>query len=106
MLELGKPLDLPEPHTGTVTFNGKATYSAAEGYLVAGKLAGHGLAIRQGGTNIQNIAVSSDIRLDAHNLLLRGMTLSALGGKIVGQADIREFKTYKVNGTLEGGVSC
>ena len=102
LAELGKPLNLPQPHTGSITFAGKASYSAAEGYVLSGKVAGRNLAIQQNGVSVHDIGITAAITLDERNLQLRGMTVSALDGRVVGQADIHDFKTYRVNGVMEG----
>jgi hypothetical protein len=102
MAELGKPFKLPPPHVGTVTFLGKATYSSGQSYLLEGKISGHGLAVNQGGFNIANIGISSDMRFGPHDVVLKGIQLTALDGTFRGMAEIKEMKHYKVNGEVTG----
>jgi translocation and assembly module TamB len=102
LAELSKPLSLAQPNRGVVTFIGKVTYSAAEKFLLAGNLSGNGLAVSQDGMHVSDIRISSSIRFDLHDIALRDLKVSALGGAFSGRADLKALSNYKVSGRVAG----
>ncbi|HUS07032.1 MAG TPA: translocation/assembly module TamB domain-containing protein [Bryobacteraceae bacterium] len=102
MAELGKPFKLPPPHVGNVSFIGKATYSSGSSYLLEGKVSGHGLAVKESGFSLANIGVDTDLRFGPHEVLLRGVRMTALDGTFLGMVEIKDMKQYKVNGEVHG----
>jgi translocation and assembly module TamB len=102
LAELGPPLRLPRPHTGDVTFAGKLTYSSLDRLLIAGRVTGQHLAVKQDRVSIDEISLTSDVRMTADDVALRDTTVHALDGVFRGSMDIRDFKAFKVNGSLTG----
>jgi translocation and assembly module TamB len=100
--ELGKPLRLPEPHVGNVQFKGKLNYDSIDKLRIAGRVTGQGLAVRQGGVAVNDIAVASDVQLDSDYVKLTGLRVDALDGRFDGMLEIHDFKTYKANGKVTG----
>jgi translocation and assembly module TamB len=100
--ELGKPLRLPEPHAGNVQFKGKLTYNSGEQIRINGRVAGQGLAFRQGGFSVTDIAVASDVKFQPDYLGLTGLRVDALDGRFDGMFELHSLKKYEVNGKVTG----
>jgi translocation and assembly module TamB len=104
--ELAKPLDIPrnitQPGAGTVTFEGKVTYSAAADYLIAGRVEGSGIAVRGDGFHVANISGRGVVRFDKHEITLEGLSARALGGIFQGNASIRDFRKFSAKGHVSG----
>lgn len=102
MEELGKPLKVPIPPMGIVSFNGKVTYSSGESYQIKGAVAGKGLAFNQAGIRVNDIVLSGDMDLNKGGLWVRGVKLNALDGGFVGELELKEFRSYTVDGRIHG----
>jgi translocation and assembly module TamB len=102
MEELAKPLKVPLPPVGTVSFEGQAKYSAGESYQIKGAVAGKGLAINQSGVRVNNIVLSGDLDVNKGGLWVRDVKLNALDGGFVGDLELKEFKQFTVDGRLHG----
>ena len=100
--DVGPQLRVPKPYSGRVKFAGKFTFDARERLLLTGRMQGSKLAIHEGWLRVDDIGMSSDVRLTTANLELRGTRVNALGGTFTGMADVPEFKRFKVNGRIEG----
>jgi uncharacterized protein involved in outer membrane biogenesis len=100
--ELGKPLRLPEPHIGNVQFKGNLTYNAGERLRLSGRVAGQGIAVRQGAFSVRDVAVASEVKLQDDYLSLTGLRVDALDGRFDGKVEIHDFKKFKINGKLTG----
>jgi translocation and assembly module TamB len=100
--ELGKPLRLPQPHVGNVQFKGDLEYVSGGKIQIAGRVTGQGLAFRQAGVHIQNIAVASDVKLTSRDVVLTGLRVDALDGRFDGMFQIQGFRRYKANGKATG----
>ena len=104
--ELAKPLDIPrnitQPGAGTVTFAGKVTYSAADDYLIAGRVEGSGIAVRGDGFHVAGISGRGIIHFDKHEIKLQDLSARALGGTFLGNASIREFSKFSAHGRVSG----
>jgi translocation and assembly module TamB len=102
MSDVAKPLRLPLPPVGTVSYEGQATYSAAEHYRMRGKVAGQGIAVHQSGVNIEGIRFSGDLKMDQRDLDLTGIHASALDGGFTGRVQIRNLQAFQVEGRADG----
>ncbi len=102
LADLGAPLRLPRPHIGAVKFEGEFSYDTRENLRIKGRAHGSGLAVHQVGVRVDNISGSSDIGLTTEKLELRGTRVNALGGTFAGMADISDWKTFRVNGRVNG----
>ncbi|MEJ7606782.1 MAG: AsmA family protein [Bryobacteraceae bacterium] len=100
--DLGKPLQLPQPHVGSASFKGKLLYDADSQAQLAGRITGQGLALRQGTVNVQNIALASDVKYAGEQLLLTGLRINALGGSFDGMFQLKQAREFKANGNLNG----
>jgi translocation and assembly module TamB len=103
LAELGKPLKIPRPHTGSVSFDGAFTYAAGESYQLAGKVSGRALAFHQGSLRISPIAADSNLQLNPDQLLLTNLTVKALDGTFTGMATFTDrFNNLRVKGVANG----
>jgi translocation and assembly module TamB len=102
LAELGKPLRLPEPHTGAVHFAGKLVYASGEPLRIDGHASGQHLAFRQGNVSVEGISFTSDLHFDPKLISLRGLSMHALEGTFRGMAEIHELKRFKANGEIAG----
>ncbi|HYP13427.1 MAG TPA: hypothetical protein VEQ63_05860, partial [Bryobacteraceae bacterium] len=100
LAELGKPLRLPIEHTGNVQFRGVMLYNSAEKLRVQGRLTGQGLAVRQAGIFVRNIAVASDVKYGPGLVAMTGVRVDALDGRFDGSAELRDLNQYRVNGKV------
>lgn len=100
LVELGRPFRLPQPHTGTVHFNGKVLYTVAESIQIRGRVTGQHLALRQDRVDLKNISLASDLQFQNRQIRLRDLTVHALDGVFRGAVDLNDFSTYRINGEL------
>ncbi len=102
LTELAKPLNMTEPKSGHVTFAGKFTYTAADNLLLAGNVTGRDLVVEENGVRITHIGLKSPVELRLHEVVMRAMEVTALGGKFIGRADLKDFRKYSAKGTVTG----
>jgi translocation and assembly module TamB len=103
LAELGGPLGLPSPHTGTITFSGRGTYSEAESFRLAGTAGARGIAVDQGGVRVRNAALDAEVQLNRGELRLTTLRAGALGGRFSGSAALaNDFKDLRVQGDVSG----
>lgn len=100
MAEWVKPMKLPLAPEGQAQFHGRFTWAAD--LLLTGKLEGRGLAVRQPGYTVAGIDVDGVVRLDRNAVDVSQIQGRALDGTFRGDAKIRDWKTFDVNGTLAG----
>lgn len=87
---------------GTARVEGKGVYAAAAGYALDGRLEASGLALAQAGVRLDNAAVGAAFELTPRRLALRDLVVSALGGRLAGQAELREFEQFRITGKVAG----
>src|SRR6202035_5533614 len=98
--ELGRLVNLTERPEGRALLNGTATLDAKQNYVVAGNLTARELSFQHGGQRISHVNLISAVRLDPHNLDLKGLRLSAFGGEFAGNASLEDFARFKLDGAL------
>jgi translocation and assembly module TamB len=98
--ELGRLANLAERPDGRALLNGTATLDANQNYQVAGNLTARDLSFQQGNQRISHVNLISAVRLDPHNLDLKGLRLSAFGGEFAGNASLVDFARFKLDGAL------
>ncbi len=87
---------------GTARVEGKGTYDASAGYALNGRLEAAGLALAQGGMRVENAGLGAAFELTPRRLALKELGVSALGGRLTGQAELREFEQFRVTGEVAG----
>ncbi|HUQ91685.1 MAG TPA: translocation/assembly module TamB domain-containing protein [Bryobacteraceae bacterium] len=98
--ELGRLAKLPQRPDGKVSLNGKLTLDANNNYTVDGNVEANHVSFSHGAQRFRNVNLFSAIHLDPHNLDLKGMRLSALGGSFSGDASLKDYARYKLRGKL------
>ncbi|MDQ6676881.1 MAG: translocation/assembly module TamB domain-containing protein [Acidobacteriota bacterium] len=99
--EAGEILKLKSRQSGTVELGGTARYASPTDYLVTGNIHGRGVTFTQPGLSVRNVRLDSAVEADPKKVKLEGLRLSALGGEVVGAAELREFDAFEVRGKLE-----
>ncbi|MCU1263199.1 MAG: hypothetical protein JWO80_6084 [Bryobacterales bacterium] len=99
--ELGNTLKLKSRQSGTVQLGGSARYRSAEDYLITGNLHAKEIEFAQPGFTLRNARADSAIEVDPRKIDLTGLRIAALGGSIVGRAQIREFDRFEAGGRLD-----
>lgn len=87
---------------GTVKMEGKGSFERAAGYRLSGRLRAGGLAIQQRGVRVENISAAADVEFNPEKLELRNLVVSALRGRIAGQAQVRGFRELQVTADVTG----
>jgi translocation and assembly module TamB len=100
--DIGKPLRLPEPHVGNVQFKGKLTYGRDENIHIDGRMTGQGLAVKQGGISVTDIAIASDVKFHRDYVGLTGLRVDALDGRFDGMFELHKLKQFTANGKVTG----
>lgn len=98
--ELGRLAKLDVRPEGVVLANGTAKLQAGNNYQVSGEIEGRNLSFLQGDGRMRDINIHSAISLDPRKLDLKGVQISALGGRFNGNASLEEFSRYAVSGSL------
>jgi translocation and assembly module TamB len=98
--ELGGTLKLKSRQSGSVQLGGDARYVSAKDYLITGNLHAKDIAFAQPGLSVRNVRADSAIALDPKKIDLTGLRIAALGGDIVGQAQLRDFDEFEAKGKL------
>lgn len=98
--ELGKLAKLPANASGTILLNGIARLDAANNYNVSGNVEARNVSFQQGRQQLSNVNLSSALEVDPHNVNLRELHLSALGGEFNGNVLLADFQRYAVQGNL------
>jgi len=98
--ELGRLAKVSARPDGTVLLNGTAQLDANNNYRVKGNIQAENVSFQQGRQRIGKINLYSAIDLDPHALDLNGLRLSALGGEVVGNASLADFRNYRVDAEL------
>ncbi len=98
--ELGQMANTTARPAGVAVANGKVKLDASNNYQVTGTIDGRDLSFSQGTQRIRNVDVAAALSLDPHRLDVKSLRISALGGKITGDASLEEFARYNFNGNL------
>jgi translocation and assembly module TamB len=99
--EAGRVLHLRSRQSGTVQLGGNARYASATDYSVTGNLHATNLEIRQGTTHLRNVRADSSLYVDPKKIALTGMRIAALGGQILGRAEVLDMQKVRAEGKLE-----
>jgi len=89
------------PPRGTLALSGNFSYSEAAGSALTGKLEGRGLAFQQRGIRIENASLASEVALTPEKLEFRNLTISALGGRVSGRAELLKFRDFAVHAEVK-----
>ena len=98
--ELGRLAKRGERPEGTVVVNGAAKLDADNNYDVGGNLQARNISFVEGTERVKDVDLISAFHLDPHNLDLKGLRLSALGGEFAGDVSLQDFARYQVRGGL------
>lgn len=95
---------LPVDRTGTAGFDGKLTvaFTTPFEFAINGRVTARGIGYRRDRLKIEGAEVRADLRLTPDQVTLRGVTLTALGSAITGQADLAKWKNLHFEGKFEG----
>ncbi len=99
--EIGRILKLRTRQSGTVQLGGNAKYISASDYQVSGNLHARDVSFRQGGTRLDHVRADSSVTMDPRKIRFEGLRVAALGGTMVGRAELRDFDRYRAEGKLE-----
>jgi translocation and assembly module TamB len=94
---------LPIDPAGSALFSGTLAVSFADGfdYTIAGRANARGLGYANGRLKIQNAEANADLRWTPGQVILRGITATALGSKITGQAVLARTRDFHFEGRFE-----
>jgi translocation and assembly module TamB len=98
--ELGRLANVTARPEGTVLLNGNAKLDPNNNYQVDGNVQATRVSFQQGARRITNINLYSALHFDPHNLNLNGLRLAAFGGEFSGNASLKDFLRYSVDGDL------
>ncbi len=85
---------------GEVVLNGKAKLNASYQYEADGNIQAKNFSVVQDRQSFRNINLVSAVHMDPHDIELRGLRLSVIGGEFTGNAAIEDFARYRVTGNL------
>ncbi len=98
--ELGQLAKVSARPSGIVVANGTAKLDSSNNYHVTGNVEARDLAFSQGAQRIRNVNLFTAVNFDSQRLDLKGLRLSALGGRFDGDVSLEEFARYNLNGNL------
>ncbi len=84
-------------HTGTVNMTGDIRYASLDDYNVSGAVQGSGI----GYGKVRGVSIRGDLLATPDNIRLRSLAISALGGRMTGDAEIRKLDNIQAKGRLE-----
>jgi translocation and assembly module TamB len=87
---------------GEAAVTGELAYSAAAGFQFEGQVEGEGLAAHAGGVDVNNVRLSSRLRVTPAAAELAGLRVSVLGGEVAGSARIDGGRTLHAAADLRG----
>jgi translocation and assembly module TamB len=100
--ELGRLLRVAARPQGQVKLGGTARLDASNNYSFAGNVEARRVALRQGGTEIANVSLDSNVTADSQRIALADLRLEALGGRFAGSASLQEMSEFQFAGRLQG----
>lgn len=83
-------------HTGTVNSAGTLRLISARDYAVDGVLRGSGI----GYGPVRNMGVSANVSITPDKALVTALVVSALGGELRGQGEVRNLENFSLRGNL------
>ena len=99
--ELGAPFQF-KAAAGQATFDGQALYSAAGGYLVAGRLEAQKVSLLQPRLRVHDLQVKATVRLDPQRLTFDNLRVAGLGGHASGALELRGLRDLSAAVELNG----
>ena len=90
--ELGRLAKVSAQPSGIVVANGTATLDSSNNYQLTGNVEGRDIAFSQGAQRIRNVNLFTAVNLDSRRLDLKGLRLSALGGRFDGDCRSRSSR--------------
>ena len=90
-------LKVKEKVAGDVRASGDARFASPADYLVTGTAQGQGLAWNR----FRNAAVKASYEATPGGVQVRDARIDALGGRVVGNAESRDYKTISARGRIE-----
>jgi translocation and assembly module TamB len=95
---------LPIAPKGTAAFDGRMSVSFAKGfdYSLSGRATARGITYSYDRLKIDDGEARADLRLAPGKVTLRGITATALGSALTGQADLDFDRRFHFEGNLEG----
>ncbi|MGI9075386.1 MAG: translocation/assembly module TamB domain-containing protein [Bryobacteraceae bacterium] len=91
---------LPELHGGKLILNGTAHYDEYTKFMFNGKVAGHDLTYASRSVAWKGGQFESDVAGSPQELRFTHLSLSALGGKVVGAATLKQFHDVQLDGRI------
>lgn len=83
-------------HTGTVNSSGTVRFVSAGDYALDGVVRGSGI----GYGPVRNMSVSANLSLIPDKALVTMLVVSALGGELRGQGEVRKLEDFRLRGNL------
>jgi translocation and assembly module TamB len=97
--------DVPAPYRtaavadrGWVKLSGRGSLAGAKDYWVDGRVEARGILFAQHGFRVRDIGIASGLAVTPQGLELRGLMVSALGGRFTGRAELARFEDLRVTG--------
>jgi translocation and assembly module TamB len=87
---------------GWLKLSGRASLGGARDFWVDGRVEGRGIVFSQPGFRLRDIGIASGMALTPQGLELPGLTISALGGRFTGRAELARFEDLRVRGNAGG----
>jgi translocation and assembly module TamB len=100
--EFAAIVKLPELRSGNLALDATAHYERSTGFIVNGKTAGHDLAYQSRLIAFTGGEFESNVAGSAQDLRFTGLSFSALGSRVVGEATLRHFRELRLNGKVSG----
>jgi len=94
--EANRLLKLPYRQSGTMELAGSARFVSDTDYKIDGHARGAGIDFDK----IRGIALASAFEATPARLFLTGIHLNALGGQVLANAEIRDYRTFSAKGSL------
>jgi translocation and assembly module TamB len=92
----------PELRGGQLMLNARTHYDPSTGFILNGKLAGHNLAYQSHLVAVRGGEFQSDVSGSAEELGFKRLSLSALGSTFAGEATLKQFHEFRLNGRISG----
>jgi translocation and assembly module TamB len=102
--ELVRLFKLPIDPTGSAVLDGKLSISFGDpfDFGITGRVTARGLRYRHERLNVEGAEMRGNIELSQDDLVVRNMTVQALGASITGQAKLDHWRQFDVEGTIAG----
>jgi translocation and assembly module TamB len=97
--EAAKIVDLPQLRSGVLTFQGEVRYGSP-GFVLSGNVEGTRLSYRDRNLAVSPVSLKSALTLTKNQVTLQGLSMSALGASFSGRADLRDYKTFELDGKV------